>query len=104
MKNSFKSEFSLEAKKDCCINGLVIWFDVVLFKNIVLSTSPEAPTTHWRQSLLHLKKKHEVRVGDRINGTISVTPPKSNHRALKITVSILGHDGDQGSSQTFKLE
>ncbi len=82
----------------------MIWFDVVLFKNIVLSTSPEAASTHWRQSLLHLKKKLEVRVGDRINGTISVNPPKSNHRALKITLSVLGHDGEPGFTQKFKLE
>jgi hypothetical protein len=94
MKNSFKSEFSLEVLKECSINGLVIWFDVVLFQSIILSTSPEAPPTHWHQSLLHLKKQFKVRVGDKINGSIQANPPKSNHRALKIVVSIEGNDGE----------
>jgi hypothetical protein len=98
MKNSFKSEFILEASKECSINGFVIWFDVVLFEKIILSTSPEAPSTHWSQSLLHLKKQLKVHVGDKIAGAIQVKPPKSNHRALKITVSIQGKEGEAGTT------
>jgi hypothetical protein len=58
------------------------WFDVTLCEGIVLSTSPEEPETHWKQSIFFLDKPIKVKVGDIIEGSISLSTPKDNQRNM----------------------
>jgi hypothetical protein len=42
------------------MSGFVGWFDAAMSDNITLSTSPEHPLTHWKQTLFYLPEEIEV--------------------------------------------
>ena len=41
-----------KAKTDIILYGFALWWEATLFKNITLTTSPFAPSTHWKQIYL----------------------------------------------------
>ena len=51
--DNFGSDFYFSfVLDDRAVDGFVAWFDVSLYGDVTLSTSPLAPTTHWRQAQL----------------------------------------------------
>lgn len=60
--------FNLDPKSDGTAHGIAFWFDLYLSPEVSLSTSPEAPTTHWHQAVyilsnpLELKQDETVRL------------------------------------------
>ena len=72
---NFSVKYRLEMKHNDKVHGLVGWFDTA-FSNlkhpIMLSTSPYAPGTHWKQTVLYLEKDLQVRKGDVLEGSIAV--------------------------------
>lgn len=54
------------------VHGFALWWDAVLWEDIVLSTSPLAPPTHWEQVYLPLPTPLSARPGDRIEAAIEL--------------------------------
>jgi hypothetical protein len=46
--------------EDCLMTGFVAWFDATMTETITLSTSPQQPLTHWKQTLFYLPEAIEV--------------------------------------------
>ncbi len=57
-------EGTLMAREDGCAYGLCAWFDVRLSPGVAFSTSPDAPATHWQQTLFPLAEPLAVRAGE----------------------------------------
>ena len=49
------------------IYGFALWWDCTLAPEVVLSTSPHSPRTHWDQIYLPLLTPIEARAGDRVS-------------------------------------
>eukprot|EP01061_Rhynchopus_euleeides_P015232 TRINITY_DN26073_c1_g2_i3.p1 TRINITY_DN26073_c1_g2~~TRINITY_DN26073_c1_g2_i3.p1 ORF type:complete len:383 (+),score=157.85 TRINITY_DN26073_c1_g2_i3:85-1149(+) len=83
---SFNSTFSIQLVKREKIHALVVYFDVLFdgHNPIVMTTSPEQKTTHWKQTVLYLKDPFTCAKGDRISGSIRAAPNAGNHRDLDI--------------------
>ena len=43
------------------VDHLVIWFDVEFPGGSVLSTSPKCPVTHWKQCVIFLERKVQMK-------------------------------------------
>ena len=57
-------------------------------KGIVLSTSPWAPPTHWKQTIFHLKNNVRVSEGQLVDGSFDVKSNSRNERDLDLTVRV----------------
>ncbi|XP_032974372.1 protein arginine N-methyltransferase 8 isoform X3 [Rhinolophus ferrumequinum] len=53
-----------------------------------LSTAPDAPYTHWKQTVFYLEDYLTVRRGEELYGTISMKPNAKNVRDLDFTVDL----------------
>jgi hypothetical protein len=62
-------EFSevIVARKNGKFQGVALWFDVLfpsdeddISENVVLSTHPQAPSTHWKQTIIPLPNEIEI--------------------------------------------
>ncbi|GCB75434.1 hypothetical protein scyTo_0017343 [Scyliorhinus torazame] len=69
---------------------------------VVLSTSPFAEETHWKQSLLYLDEPVQVFQDTVIKGKITLTPAEDNPRHLR--VALIYEIGDSGKqTKIFKM-
>ncbi|XP_046395851.1 protein arginine N-methyltransferase 1 [Ischnura elegans] len=89
----FSSEFELVAERDGSLTALVGYFDVHfdLSSPVILSTSPLAPATHWKQTLFLLEEPIPLTSGSKVNGVLECSRQAKNPRALKITIALQGH-------------
>ncbi len=87
-ENKVHSDFRILALRSGRVDGIAIWFDVELAESITLSTSPEAPATHWKQTLLHLAEPVQVEYDQIVQGHLTLKPQKENHRALIIELEL----------------
>lgn len=86
----FASEYSLTAKLDTYVNGIVMWFDVIFSFGktpIKLTTNPEYQATHWKQVIMYLKEDVPLKKGEQVKGTFLVKKNAKNPRDLDIKVS-----------------
>ena len=70
--------------------ALVTFFNIEFtkcHKRIGFSTAPEAPYTHWKQTVFYTEHDLDVRQGDVIYGSIACRKSKSNFRELDIKIS-----------------
>lgn len=82
-------KLNLKFEQDSTVHGLVGWFDCYfdsLTKSVVLSTSPFADTTHWKQAIFPFKDPMSVNAGQSISGTVDIY--RSNSRALKVEIKL----------------
>ena len=63
-----------------------------VFNRIVLSTSPSAPHTHWKQTLLFLPQRIKVKKDDVFGFGINMKPSKDNYRLYNIELNLLPSD------------
>lgn len=56
------------------LQGVVGWFQAELADDIVIDTSPMAPTTHWKQASLPLPKPIDVIAGDYLELFLRIGP------------------------------
>lgn len=87
----FKRKFTLRASRSEMAHALIAWFDIVFPgdspKNVVrFSTGPQAPYTHWRQTLFYLDDVLEMDRGETVKGWLSCKPNKINNRDLDIHI------------------
>ncbi|XP_078404385.1 protein arginine N-methyltransferase 6 [Cetorhinus maximus] len=77
-------------------------FDADELEPVVLSTSPFAEETHWKQSLLYLDEPVQVFQDTVIKGKITLTPAEDNPRHLR--VALIYEIGDSGKqTKIFKM-
>ena len=87
----FSTDFNLKATRIGNLTALVAFFNVSFddgHKGIVLSTSPWAPPTHWKQTIFHLKNNVRVSEGQLIGGSFDVKSNSRNERDLDLTVNV----------------
>lgn len=74
----------------CLIHGLASWFDAELYNNIILSTSPNNPITHWYQTRLLFKVPLAVNQGQKIKGVITFKANKEQSYDIYLKLGIEG--------------
>lgn len=91
-------DFSFEVTKDDVFDGFVSWFDIYFPKSngtAMFSTSPSSPHTSFYQLGFPLHKKINVKVGDKINGSIKTTFISPNMRPLLYEILYSINDGEK---------
>ena len=85
---SFTANFSLDAVRNDYIHALVCYFTVEFskcHKYCGFSTGPDAPYTHWKQTLFYFDRDEEdimLQKGERIAGKLALRPNPKNDRDL----------------------
>eukprot|EP00933_Yihiella_yeosuensis_P040533 TRINITY_DN34861_c0_g1_i1.p1 TRINITY_DN34861_c0_g1~~TRINITY_DN34861_c0_g1_i1.p1 ORF type:complete len:379 (+),score=61.44 TRINITY_DN34861_c0_g1_i1:41-1177(+) len=108
----FLVPYSLKVWKKDFVHALVVWFDVSFESSaclgspaIVLSTAPNKPATHWKQTVLYLEKPLVVHDGDVISGVIAARKSKENPRDIdvKLSYELSGELAQPKGIQYFRL-
>lgn len=106
---SFTAPFHLTCKKSDYIHALVTYFNIDFtkcHKRTGFSTAPEAPYTHWKQTVFYFDTLDlTVKKGEELYGTFSVKPNKNNVRDLdfQIDVDFKGEYGEAKESMSYKM-
>ncbi len=69
------------------LHGVAGWFQVDLAPGILISTAPNAPSTHWRQAVFPLREPIEVAAGDYLEVTLAIGPagPRSDDTVVELS-------------------
>ncbi|CAH2042309.1 unnamed protein product, partial [Iphiclides podalirius] len=92
---TFKIEHVVGVNRNGKYQGLCIWFDCTFpqlseeFEQIVLSTSPQSPSTHWKQTVILLPEEQDVEDGEPIAFQLDMFRDNLNERRYNIQVSLL---------------
>ncbi|MCJ1313815.1 hypothetical protein MMC25_007495 [Agyrium rufum] len=104
-----RTPFSMEITEDNVpLNAFIVWFDTLFHTSseaatrppdtqssagvLIMSTSPEAPSTHWYQGTLIINQTQDnssaviLKKGQHIEGEISYIKPEANSRELDIKI------------------
>lgn len=87
----FTSPFHLVVTRNDYIQALVTYFNIEFtkcHKRTGFSTAPDAPYTHWKQTVFYLNDTVTAYRGEEIFGTLSMKPNDRNVRDLDITVDV----------------
>jgi hypothetical protein len=99
-----KGEGAFPLRADTTVYGVAIWWTAELAGDVVLSTAPEAPRTHWEQLYLPLLAPIVGKRGQRIGVALrSRTTPESG-TTLAWTVTHMDAAGRQLARQALDLE
>ncbi|CAH2046037.1 unnamed protein product, partial [Iphiclides podalirius] len=88
---NFESKFHLQVRRNDFIQALVTFFNVEFTKShkrLGFSTAPEAPYTHWKQTVFYFDEYMTVKKGEEIMGTFSMKQNERNNRDLDFEVEI----------------
>lgn len=89
---TFTAPFHLTTRRNDYIHALVTFFNIEFtkcHKRTGFSTAPEAPYTHWKQTVFYFNETDlTVKRGEELTGTISVQPNKKNNRDLDFEIDI----------------
>jgi protein arginine N-methyltransferase 1 len=68
------------------VHGVAGWFQVELCDGVVISTGPDAPSTHWRQAFFPVRQPPTVIAGDYFELTLGVGPsgPRSDDTRVQL--------------------
>ncbi|KFM79421.1 protein arginine N-methyltransferase 1-like isoform X1 [Stegodyphus dumicola] len=87
----FSSPFHLQVKRDDYIQAFVTFFNVEFtkcHKRTGFSTAPEAPYTHWKQTVFYFDDYLTVRKGEEVYGVFKMCPNEKNKRDLDFSIEI----------------
>jgi protein arginine N-methyltransferase 1 len=87
----FSTQFNLQVRRNDYIQALVTFFTMEFtkcHKRIGFSTAPEAPYTHWKQTVFYLNDYMTVKKNEEIYGTFSMKPNQRNNRDLDFTIDV----------------
>ncbi|CAK1584609.1 unnamed protein product [Parnassius mnemosyne] len=93
--DSFSIKQVTGVSKNGKYQGLCLWFDChfpVICKDdtqVILSTSPRSPVTHWKQTVILLPEEQEVEEGEPLAFQLDMTRDKMNSRRYNLQVSLL---------------
>lgn len=88
---NFESKFHLQVRRNDFIQALVTFFNVEFTKShkrLGFSTAPEAPYTHWKQTVFYFDEYMTVKKGEEIAGTFSMRQNARNNRDLDFELEI----------------
>ncbi|KAK1784833.1 hypothetical protein P4O66_018183 [Electrophorus voltai] len=88
---SFTSAFCLQIQKNDYVHALVTYFNIEFtkcHKKTGFSTAPDAPFTHWKQTVFYLEEYLTVKRGEEIVGSITMRPNEKNTRDLDFTFEL----------------
>ncbi len=76
----------------CCygsntVHGFSAWFDVGFPTDMILSTSPYEPETHWQQCIMYVDEPFRVEQDTKIAGNLSIKPSQKGVRFLDIELN-----------------
>lgn len=99
-----KGETTFPVKAATTIYGFAIWWTAELAGDVVMSTAPEAPRTHWEQLYLPLLEPIAAKPGEKIGIALrSRTTPESG-TTLAWTATHIDARGKQLAKQALDLE
>nr|CAD7576901.1 unnamed protein product [Timema californicum] len=87
----FSAPFHLQVRRNDYIQALVTFFNIEFtkcHKRIGFSTAPEAPYTHWKQTVFYFDDYLTVKKNEEIYGTFSMKPNARNNRDLDFTIEL----------------
>ncbi|GLH07902.1 hypothetical protein R5R35_000707 [Gryllus longicercus] len=88
---NFTAPFHLQVRRNDYIQALVTFFNIEFtkcHKRIGFSTAPEAPYTHWKQTVFYFDDYLTVKKNEEIYGVFSMKPNARNNRDLDFTVEL----------------
>lgn len=99
-----KGEATFGLRSEQIVYGFAIWWTADLAGDVVLSTAPDAPRTHWEQLYLPLLQPIPAKAGERVGIALrSRTTPESG-TTLAWTATHLDAKGKQLARQALDLE
>jgi len=87
----FEAPFQLQVKRNDYIQALVTFFNVEFskcHKRIGFSTAPEAPYTHWKQTVFYLQDYITCKRGEEVYGVFKMKPNPRNKRDLDFGIDV----------------
>jgi len=87
----FQSDFMIQLKRNDYIQALVTFFNIEFthcHKRVGFSTSPEAPYTHWKQTVFYLNDYLTCKKGEEVRGVFKMTPNNRNNRDMDFELSL----------------
>jgi protein arginine N-methyltransferase 1 len=88
---NFTAPFHLQVRRNDYIQALVTFFNIEFtkcHKRIGFSTAPEAPYTHWKQTVFYFDDYLTVKKNEEIYGIFSMKPNARNNRDLDFTIEL----------------
>ena len=73
------------------LQALVTFFQIEFskcHKRVGFSTAPEAPYTHWKQTVFYLEDYITCKKDEEVSGTFKMTPNERNKRDLDFEIEI----------------
>jgi protein arginine N-methyltransferase 1 len=90
----FEAPFNLQIKKNDYVQALVTFFNIEFtkcHKRVGFSTAPEAPYTHWKQTVFYLEDYITAKKGEEIFGIFRMRPNLRNKRDLDFEIDVDFH-------------
>ncbi len=87
----FDSPFSLTVKRNDYVQALVTFFNIEFtkcHKRVGFSTAPEAPYTHWKQTVFYLEDYVTCKKGEELFGVFRMKPNDRNKRDLDFEIDV----------------
>merc|ERR1712173_156647 len=87
----FESPFHLQIRRNDYVQALVTFFNMEFthcHKRVGFSTAPEAPYTHWKQTVFYLEDYLTCTKGEEIYGVFRLKPNTRNVRDLDIEIDV----------------
>ncbi|XP_066993889.1 protein arginine N-methyltransferase 1 isoform X2 [Anabrus simplex] len=105
---NFTAPFHLQVRRNDYIQALVTFFNIEFtkcHKRIGFSTAPEAPYTHWKQTVFYFDDYLTVKKNEEIYGVFSMKPNARNNRDLDFTVELdfKGELGEVHETNVYRM-
>lgn len=87
----FDSPFHLTLKRNDYVQALVTFFNIEFtkcHKRVGFSTAPEAPYTHWKQTVFYLEDYITCKKGEEMFGVFRMKPNDRNKRDLDFEIDV----------------
>lgn len=87
----FETTFNLQMKRNDYVQALVTFFNIEFtkcHKRVGFSTAPEAPYTHWKQTVFYLDEYITAKKGEELFGMFKMTPNTRNKRDLDFEIEV----------------
>lgn len=103
--SSMSSFCQFDIDNTCIISGFCFWFDCYFSSDessssIRLTTSPSAPSTHWKQTLVFLPEDIYPLKGDIVPVNIKLKQSNENQRQYNLTIAIEDKESSMGTSSS----
>merc|ERR1712038_2023661 len=104
----FSSPFTVTMKRNDYVQALVTFFNIefsMCHKRVGFSTAPEAPYTHWKQTVFYLEDYVTCKKGEELRGNFCMKPNERNKRDLdfEIDVEFRGELCEMSGKNKYKM-